>query len=118
MPNVTITIGGRGFQVACKEGEEDYLHTAAAMLDTEASSMVAGGGRMPESQLLLMSGLLLADKTAGLEDRVKTLEAELEQARSGGDSGAKDGAAKEAITSMTNMVERVEALAKTVEAKS
>ena len=36
MPDVTISIGGRQFQVSCQEGEEDYLHAAAKMLDDEA----------------------------------------------------------------------------------
>ena len=34
MPEVKVAIGGREFGVACQEGEEHYLHSAAAMLDT------------------------------------------------------------------------------------
>ena len=33
MPEVTISIGGRNFDVACQDGEEQYLHSAAKMLD-------------------------------------------------------------------------------------
>lgn len=80
MPHVTVTIGNRTFEVACQEGEEKYLQSAAAMLDTEASVLVSQAGRMPEAQMLLMSGLMLADKTAGLEDRVKALEARVSDA--------------------------------------
>ncbi|MEP1732008.1 MAG: cell division protein ZapA, partial [Sulfitobacter pontiacus] len=36
MPEVSISIGGRQFEVSCQEGEEDYLHAAAKMLDDEA----------------------------------------------------------------------------------
>ncbi|WP_445811313.1 cell division protein ZapA, partial [Yoonia sp.] len=36
MPQVEIFIGGRTFEVACQEGEEHFLHSAAAMLDAEA----------------------------------------------------------------------------------
>lgn len=81
MPQVEITIGGRTFEVACQEGEEHFLHSAAAMLDIEASHLAEQIGRVPESRMLLMSGLMLADKTAGLEDRVRTLEAEAEDTR-------------------------------------
>ncbi len=77
MPEVTITIGGRDFVVACQEGEEHYLQAAANMLDTEASALAAQIGRLPESRMLLMSGLMLADKTAGMEDQVRELEAKL-----------------------------------------
>jgi len=76
MPQVEITIGGRTFEVACQDGEEHYLQSAAAMLDTEATSLSAQIGRMPESRMLLMAGLLLADRTAALEDRARDAEAE------------------------------------------
>lgn len=88
MPEVTITIGGRDFEVACQEGEEHFLRAAAQMLDTEAQTLLSQIGRMPESRMLLMAGLLLADKAAGNEDRVRAMEArvgalqaELEEAR-------------------------------------
>ncbi|MBY6005868.1 cell division protein ZapA [Salipiger bermudensis] len=74
---VQINIGGRTFDVACQQGEEQYLLTAARMLDTEASVLVDQIGRMPEARMLLMSGLMLADKTAGLEDRLREAEDKL-----------------------------------------
>jgi cell division protein ZapA len=76
MPEVTITIGGRNFEVACQDGEQPFLEAAAAMLDTEAQSMASQIGRITEARMLLMSGLLLADKTAALEEKVQQLEAE------------------------------------------
>lgn len=88
MPEVTIRIGGRPFNVACQEGEESFLHSAAKMLDDEAQILSDQVGRMPEARMLLMAGLLLADKTAASEDRVRELEsvlaerqAEVEQLR-------------------------------------
>lgn len=74
MPEVAITIGGRTFDVACQEGEEHYLHAAAKMLDTEARVLSDQIGRLPEPRMLLMAGLMLADKTAGLEDKVREQE--------------------------------------------
>ncbi|MEM9550328.1 MAG: cell division protein ZapA [Pseudomonadota bacterium] len=77
MPEVTIHIGGRNFDVACQEGEESYLHSAAKMLDDEAQVLSDQIGRMPEARMLLMAGLMLADKTAAVEDRVRGFEAQL-----------------------------------------
>ncbi|NVO26935.1 cell division protein ZapA [Donghicola sp. C2-DW-16] len=82
MPHVQVSIGGRFFDVACQAGEESYLHSAAALLDEEAQVLVQQIGRMPESRMLLMAGLMLADKVAGagdaaaLQARVAELEAE------------------------------------------
>lgn len=81
MPELEILIGGRAFEVACQEGEEHYLRAAAEMLDVEAQTLVSQTGRIPEARMLLMSGLMLADRTAGVEDRLKILEDEAESYR-------------------------------------
>lgn len=77
MPELTVTIGGRAFPVACQDGEEHFLRSAAAMLDAEAQPLVAQMGRLPEAKMLLMAGLMLADKTAAVEDEIRTLKARL-----------------------------------------
>ncbi len=88
MPEIRIEIGGRSFEVACAEGEEHFLHSAAALLDTEATALSGQMGRLPEVRMLLMAGLMLADKTAGFEDqlraaleRAETAEAALAEAQ-------------------------------------
>ncbi len=89
MPEILVKIGGRDFSVACQVGEEHYLQSAAALLDAEASVLSAQIGRMPEARMLLMAGLMLADKAAGVEEQVRAAEekvaqttAELERLRS------------------------------------
>ncbi len=78
MPEVSVTIGGRSFDVACQDGEQTYVETAAALLDEEATALVEQMGRVPEGRMLLMAGLMLADRTVGLMDRVAELEKENE----------------------------------------
>lgn len=79
MPEVTIQIGGRPFNVACQEGEEHFLYSAAELLDAEAKALMDQIGRLPESRMLLMAGLMLADKHAGFEDQVRALEDKIAQ---------------------------------------
>ncbi|MBO9464843.1 cell division protein ZapA [Tropicibacter sp. R15_0] len=86
---VEIVIGGRSFEVACQDGEQQFLQSAARLLDAEASVLVGQIGRIPEPRMLLMSGLMLADKTAGLEeklreadDKMAALQAELDELKS------------------------------------
>ncbi len=81
MPQVEISIGGRTFEVACQEGEEHFLQSAAGMLDAEAAHLADQLGRLTEARMLLMAGLMLADKTAGLEDKVRQLETEAAEMR-------------------------------------
>ncbi|MEM9968357.1 MAG: cell division protein ZapA [Pseudomonadota bacterium] len=79
MPEISIMIGGRSFDVACQDGEESYLKSAAKMLDDEAQVLSDQVGRLPEARMLLMAGLLLADKTAAVEDKIAELRATLEE---------------------------------------
>lgn len=77
MPELEIQIGGRNFSVTCQPGEEHFLRAASAMLDSEAQPLVASLGRLPEARMLLMAGLMLADKTAATEDENRQLKARL-----------------------------------------
>ncbi|MDM8167090.1 cell division protein ZapA [Roseovarius sp.] len=79
MPEIEIEIGGRTFEVACQEGEEHYLKFAAKMLDEEASVLASQIGRIPEARMLLMAGLMLADKTAGMQDKLREAEDKLQE---------------------------------------
>ncbi len=74
MPEVDVEIGGKVFSVACQDGEEPYLRSAAKMLDTEATVVLGQIGRMPPERMLLMAGLMLADKTAALEDELREVQ--------------------------------------------
>ena len=77
MPQIEIAIGGRPFEVACQAGEEAHLRSAAGMLDAEAQVLSGQIGRMPESRMLLMAGLMLADRTIGLEERLREAQARI-----------------------------------------
>ncbi|MDP4892165.1 cell division protein ZapA [Cypionkella sp.] len=77
MADLEIHIGGRSFMVSCQPGEEHFLNAAAQMLDIEAQPLVAQMGRLPEARMLLMAGLMLADKTAAVEDENRQLKAKL-----------------------------------------
>lgn len=77
MPEVVVSIGGREFEVACQEGEEHFLKSAAQLLDNEATVLSTQIGRLPAERMLLMAGLMLADKTAGMEEQMRGMENKL-----------------------------------------
>jgi len=81
MPEQTITIGHKDFVVACQPGEEGFLLAAAAALDAEARVLLEQIGRVPAERMLLMSGLMLADRIAALEDRATAAEGEVNALR-------------------------------------
>lgn len=69
MPEIRISVGERTYTVACQAGEELHLQSAASLLDTEAKTVLKSGQNVPESQLLLMAGLMLADRMASDDDQ-------------------------------------------------
>lgn len=73
MPDVEIRVGDRPFMVSCQPGEESFLEAAAALLDAEAQALVSAMGRLPEAKMLLMAGLMLADKLAAREDELAVM---------------------------------------------
>ena len=59
---VDLTIAGRTYQVACREGEEDNLRAAARLVDGKSREAIAGLGTLSESRQFLFASLLLADQ--------------------------------------------------------
>ena len=79
MARVNVEIGNRPFDVACEPGQEGFLKAAAALLDAEATELSAQIGRLPEQRMLLMAGLMLADKMATLKLQLSQAEENLTQ---------------------------------------
>jgi cell division protein ZapA len=59
---VDISIAGRTYQVACREGEEDNLRAAARLVDGKSREALAGLGTLSEARQFLFASLLLADQ--------------------------------------------------------
>jgi len=62
---VTVTINGQNYPLACQPGEEDHIRALAARLDEYSRQIAASGGN--ESRLLVMVGLIMADRLHELE---------------------------------------------------
>ena len=96
MSNVTLTIGGRFYTVACAEGEEAHIEGLGRTIDGKLGDLPNLGGQS-EARTLLFAALLLADEVHELRDG------------KGGSSSAKpDPRTAEALESLA---ERLESLA-------
>jgi cell division protein ZapA len=67
---VDLTIAGRTYQVACREGEEDNLRSAARLVDGKSREALAGLGTLSEARQFLFASLLLADQL--IDDKPET----------------------------------------------
>ena len=57
-----LSIAGRTYQVACREGEEENLRAAARLVDGKSREALAGLGTLSEARQFLFASLLLADQ--------------------------------------------------------
>ena len=59
---IDLSIAGRTYQVACREGEEENLRAAARLVDSKSREALAGLGTLSEARQFLFASLLLADQ--------------------------------------------------------
>lgn len=61
MANIDIEVAGRRYNVSCRDGEEEHLHSVAAEVDRRAQDATAALGSLSETRQLLFAALLIAD---------------------------------------------------------
>ena len=117
MPEVAINIGDKKFTVTCQPGEESALEAAASLLNDEASFLVSEIGQLSEQKLLLMSGLMLADKMTSQSEKLAKAERALEEALAKAKKLEEIDASQEAqfddnyLEQLSNITEKAENLA-------
>ena len=74
MTELEISIGGRTFSVACDNEEQEKVKEAAALINEEADSIQSQLGRLPESKMLLLSALMIADRLVDVECESKVFK--------------------------------------------
>jgi cell division protein ZapA len=97
---VELIIAGRPYKVACRNGEEETLRQAGALVDQKSREALAGLGTLSESRQLLFAALLLAD-----------------QMIDGREFEVPKGPDEELINRTNRLAERLELLADTLEQK-
>jgi cell division protein ZapA len=60
MAEVTLSVGGRAYKLACRDGEEADLRAAAGLLESRVLSLMEAHGAVAEPRLLLMAALLVS----------------------------------------------------------
>jgi cell division protein ZapA len=77
MAEVSVTINGRQFRMACEDGQEDHLMELARELDERIEGLRARFGEVGDTRLTVMAALTVADELGEMSVRLKRLEEEL-----------------------------------------
>ena len=68
MPQISVTIDGRKYRLACNEGEEARLESLAGMIDEKIGEMRTAFGEIGDQRLVIMAALTIADNLAEARD--------------------------------------------------
>ena len=77
MSQVSVTINGRQFRMACEDGQEGHVTDLARELDARIEHLRVKFGEIGDTRLTVMAALTVADELAETGLRVKRLEQEL-----------------------------------------
>jgi cell division protein ZapA len=78
MAQVSVTINGRVYRMACDDGQEDHLVRLARELDGRIGRLRESFGEIGDTRLTVMAALMVADELAEAKRRIKACEQEIE----------------------------------------
>ena len=77
MSQVTVTINGRQFRMACEDGQESHLLRLAQDLDQRIERLRGTFGEIGDTRLTVMAALTVADELADTSGKLRRLEEDL-----------------------------------------
>ncbi len=112
MAQIDVSINGRGYRVACDDGQEDHLHQLAEYMDGRVKELVSSVGQVGEGRLLVMVGLLMADELAEAYVR---LEAQPTENGASANGEAAQNAEETLAAATESLARRIETIAARME---
>jgi cell division protein ZapA len=100
MPQVTITINGHAYAVACDPGEENRIRELARVVEGKVAGFAEQSARAGEARLLMLAALTLADELAEASEELRRLTAR-------GAANGDDPALAEGIDRLARRIEAV-----------
>jgi cell division protein ZapA len=114
MTQVSVTINGRQFRMACEDGQEGHLVNLARELDERIAALRSKFGEIGDTRLVVMAAITVADELAEAGLRIKRLEEEIAALQNAQVATSdRNKAAQAAIASaLSAAAERVESITK------
>jgi cell division protein ZapA len=113
LAQVTVTIDGKTYRMACDEGQEEHLIDLAQRFDRYVGHLKDSFGEIGDQRLTVMAGIMVMDEFVELQKRVKGLETEIGTLRKTRDEALTKADKNDAALTgaLTGLAERMEALA-------
>lgn len=78
MAQVTLTVNGRSYRMACDDGQEDHLTGLGERFDQAIDELRHSLGEIGDQRLIVMAGILMTDRLDEAERRLNRLEQEIQ----------------------------------------
>jgi len=116
VPQVTVTIAGRSYRMACDEGQEDHLRSLGRLLDERIDGMRQSFGEIGEMRLTVMAAITLADDWSEMRRRIAALERQVAELAATDEAVSAERAAEADTVSsaLGGVADRLEDLAATL----
>ena len=62
MPELSVTINGRNYAIACEAGQEEHTSRLAEYIKVRVEELVESNGQIGDARVLLMASLLVSDE--------------------------------------------------------
>jgi cell division protein ZapA len=113
MAQVTVTIDGKSYRMACDEGQEEHLIDLAGRFDQYVMHLKGSFGEIGDQRLTVMAGIMVMDELAELQKRTKGMESEIATLRKTRDDALVKADKNDAALTgaLSGVAERMEALA-------
>jgi cell division protein ZapA len=113
MAQVTVTIDGKQYRMACDEGQEEHLIDLASRFDRYVAHLKESFGEIGDQRITVMSGIMVMDELAELQKRVLGMESEIATLRKTRDDALVKADKNDAtlVGALSHLAERMEALA-------
>ncbi|MCV9966412.1 cell division protein ZapA [Pararhizobium sp. BT-229] len=83
MAQVTVTIDGKAYRMACEEGQEDHLTELANRFDQYVNHLKAQFGEIGDLRLTVMAGIMVMDELSEVNRKLKNLQTETDTLKQG-----------------------------------
>jgi cell division protein ZapA len=113
MSQVSVTINGRVYRMACDDGQEDHLVRLARDLDTRIGQLRQSFGEIGDTRLTVMAAIMVSDELAELRRRLRASEQELDGLKEAGVAADEriEAGERAVVDVIENAAERIERLA-------
>ena len=113
MPQVTVSIDGKTYRMACDDGQEQHLVELAASFDRYVTHLRSSFGEIGDQRLTVMAGIMVMDELFELQRRIKGMETEIATLRKTRDDALSKADKNDATLTgaLASLAERMENLA-------